>query len=439
MDINTNDKFLLCNNQIPENIIQLNDSTSLKNQQKIIQNLSQKELIYSQYDMNLKNRDSNPNNNFYNNQNKNFNNNLNNNCPNIQHFQINSNSFNNKISFCESEPYFNLIKNNYNFQENKYNEKLNEIVKTIKENEIKIENMNKTMREIIINSSNELNNTRNFINQSNEFEKIQQENNILKTDALIYREDIANLIEQNKKLAEDLETSRKKILQLISKNNDIVKEINQRDFQISKLNDAIVRLRFYKNSDLEYNKSKEQVLNEAELEYKALSEEKNILNNEKKILEKKIKELINFKEDLDHNISYKNNENEKDIREMKTKVMILENEIRNLNLENNSLNISTAKSEKEVENLLIEKNNLENQYLNKNEEFIKLQNDYNNLNDKYQQLLIENKNEIEYQEKKRSMSQKKIKREKNIDAINLLFNQIQVFKSQVRRERQNDH
>ena len=407
MDINSNDKFLLCYNQIPENIIQLNDSTSLKNQQKIIQNLSQKELIYSPYDMNLKNRDSNPNNNFYNNQNKNFNNNLNNNCPNIQHFQINNNSFNNKISFCESEPYFNLIKNNYNFQENKYNEKLNEIVKTIKENEIKIENMNKTMREIIINSSNGLNNTRNFINQSNEFEKIQQENNILKTDALIYHEDIANLIEQNKKLAEDLETSRKKILQLISKNNDIEKEINYRDFQISKLNDAIVRLRLYKNSDLEYNKSKEQVLNEAELEYKALSEEKNILDNEKKILEQKIKELINFKEDLDHNISYKNNENEKDIREMKTKVMILENEIRNLNLENNSLNISTAKSEKEVENLLIEKNNLENQYLNKNEEFIKLQNDYNNLNDKYQQLLIENKNEIEYQEKKRSMSQKK--------------------------------
>ena len=124
---------------------------------------------------------------------------------------------------------------------------------------------------------------------------------------------------------------------------------------------------------------------------------------------------------------------------MEKKIMKLENGIQNLNMENNTLNISTAKAEKEVENLLMERNNLENKYLNKKEEYNRLQNDYNNLNNKYQQLLIENKNVIEYQEKKRSMSQTKIKKENNIDAINSLFNKIQVFKSQVRQERQNDN
>ena len=121
IDINTSDNFEFSINQIPESMIQLDDTSSLKNKQKMIKKISQKQLIPSP--TNPKNFDSNPNNYSYNNQNRNLNNRLNNTFPNVHHHRVNSTSFNNKTSL----------------QENKNDEKLNELAKTIKENEKKIE------------------------------------------------------------------------------------------------------------------------------------------------------------------------------------------------------------------------------------------------------------------------------------------------------------
>ena len=337
--------------------------------------------------------------------------------------------------------------NNINYDINKEyeslsddNEKLNELAKNIKENENKIEKMNKTMNEILLskNKNEEINNTKSFIiNQINDKYKIQQENITLKADSIIYREDINKLFELNNKYSEELEISRKKILDLISRNNDIEKDINHKDFQINKLNEIISRLRLYENPDMDYkirnNKTKEEILHEIEFNIKICNEENNKLNTEKKILKEKIKDIIENKNNLNRNILLKNEQNNNVINKMDEKIKILEKEINNLANENNLLHLNNQKSEKDMEKLFIERNNIENKYNKKKEEFDKLKNDYNNLSKKYQQLLYENNRNIIYKNKKKDSENKNKKNNQN--AINEMYNKIQILKSKVQQER----
>ena len=338
--------------------------------------------------------------------------------------------------------------NNINYDINKEyeslsddNEKLNELAKNIKENENKIKKMNKTMNEILLqkNKKEEIDNTKSFIiKQINDKEKIKQENITLKVDSIIYREDINKLVELNNKYSEELEISRKKILDLISRNNDIEKDISHKDFQINKLNEIIARLRLYENPDMDYkirnNKTKEEILHEIEFNIKTCNEENNKLNNEKKIIQEKIKDIIENKNNLNRNILIKNENNNKMINKMDEKIQKLEKEINDLAKENNLLYINNQKSEKEMEKLFIEKNNIEKKYNNKKEEFDKLQNDYNNLSKKYQQLLYENnRNIIKYKNKKNDTKNKSKKTSK--DAINEMYNKIQILKTKVQKER----
>ena len=337
--------------------------------------------------------------------------------------------------------------NNINYDINKEyeslsddNEKLNELAKNIKENENKIEKMNKTMNEILLskNKNEEINNTKSFIiNQINDKYKIQQENITLKADSIIYREDINKLFELNNKYSEELEISRKKILDLISRNNDIEKDINHKDFQINKLNEIIARLRLYENPDMDYkirnNKTKEEILHEIEFNIKICNEENNKLNTEKKILKEKIKDIIENKNNLNRNILLKNEQNNNVINKMDEKIKILEKEINNLANENNLLHLNNQKSEKDMEKLFIERNNIENKYNKKKEEFDKLKNDYNNLSKKYQQLLYENNRNIIYKNKKKDSENKNKKNNQN--AINEMYNKIQILKSKVQQER----
>lgn len=371
--------------------------------------------------------------------------NLNNTCPNnniIMGNSINNNSYINKSNHTAD-----INSNNMKYIINKEyeslsddNEKLNELAKNIKENEDKVDQMNKTMNEIIQskNKNEEVNDLRSFYTHINDIEKIQQENITLKADSLIYREDITHLVELNNKCTEELEISRKKILDLISRNNDIEKDINHKDYQINKLNEIITRLRLYENPDMEYkvknNKTKEEVLHEMEYDLKNIDEENNKINNEKKILQEKIKDIIDNKNELNRNIILNNEQNNKMINDMDEKIQLLEREINGLSNENNLLNINNQKIEKEMEKIYIERNNYEDKYNKKKEEYDKLQNNYNNLNRKYQQLLYDNNRNLIMEQNKKNNNEKKIKKV-NKDAINELFNKIQILKSKVKNER----
>ena len=170
------------------------------------------------------------------------------------------------------------------------------MVLNIKRNEKKINKIAETLNSIVQKNNSDdniINDTKYFFNQVNDLEKIQQENITLKADSIIYREDISSLVDLNNKYGQDLEIARKKILDLIDKNNNIEKEIHHKKYQIDKLNEILTRLRMYENQDVEYkirnNKTKEEILYETEYNVKMRKDEKLKLIKDKKILEGKTK------------------------------------------------------------------------------------------------------------------------------------------------------
>ena len=318
-------------------------------------------------------------------------------------------------------------------------DQLNEIAINIKENEDKIDNMAKRMN-LLINQKKEENiiDAKSLFSQVNDIEKLQQENITLKADSIIFREDISNLVQSNEKYTQDLEIARKKIMELIDKCNEIEKEINHKEFQIDKLNEILARLRLYENQDVEFkiinNKSKDEVLHEIEYNVKIGKDENNKLIKDKKILEEKIQNLIENKNDFNRNNIINNERENKIINELEEKIRILEKGIMNLNDQNNILNINNTKMEKELENLYADKKNYEEKYIKEKEEFEKLQLSYNNLYNKYHHVLIEsNKKIVKKEIIKRNKSEKNFKKNKSV--INELYNKIQILKTKVKNDR----
>jgi hypothetical protein len=187
-------------------------------------------------------------------------------------------------------------------------------------------------------------------------------------------------------------------MELIDKCNEIEKEVNHKEFQIDKLNEILARLRLYENQDVEFkiinNKSKDEVLHEIEYKVKIGKDENNKLIQDKKILEEKIQNLIENKDDFNRNNIINNDRENKIINELEEKIRILEKGIINLNEQNNMININNTKMEKELENLYADRNNYEEKYNKEKEEFEKLQYSYNNLYNKYQHVLIESNKKI---------------------------------------------
>ena len=70
-----------------------------------------------------------------------------------------------------------------------------------------------------------------------EYERILQENVTLKSDTLIFREDIKHLTEVNKRLESELEISRKKILDLVNENDNYQNQLCQKINSLKRLQD----------------------------------------------------------------------------------------------------------------------------------------------------------------------------------------------------------
>ena len=154
----------------------------------------------------------------------------------------------------------------------------------------------------------------------------------------------------------------------------------------------------------------------------------------KKILEEKIKLLIEDNNDINRNIIINNERENKIMNELEEKIQKLEKGIKNLNEENNILYMNNSKMEKEIQIINEEKNSYEIKYNNIKEEFDKLQFSFNNIYNKYQHMLIDSqKKSVKREILKRNKSEKKMKTNKTL--INELYNKIQILKTKVKNDR----
>ena len=271
-----------------------------------------------------------------------------------------------------------------------------------------------------------------------DFDKIIQENIILKSDNLLFKEDINHLSEINKTLTNELNAARQQILTLINQNASYQKEIANKLATINELNETIDKMNIVSSKKStaigrQIKQNLEEKIYYLNKSNKELNNELVKANTENKVLKEQIEEL---KKDND---KYKNfydisaSKEKEQMSILEDKFLFMENQLNNISKENNELIIMDDKNRKEIEILQKEKEKIQNKNEKKKEE-------YNQLVFKYDQL---DKQAKEYQLTKISIeNEHKLKEEDTLfkqnnkkQIISDLQSRIKQYQNELRKKR----
>lgn len=271
-----------------------------------------------------------------------------------------------------------------------------------------------------------------------DFDKIIQENIILKSDNLLFKEDINHLSEINKTLSNELNAARQQILTLINQNASYQKEIANKLATINQLNETIDKMNIVSSKKSttigrQIKQNLEEKIDYLNKNNKELNNELVKANTENKVLKEQIEEL---KKDNDkykkyHDISASKEKEQMSILE--DKVLFMENQLNDISKENNELRILDDKNRKEIEILQKEKENIQNKYENKKEEYNQLILKYNQLDKQakeYQlaKISIENANKLKEEDIVFKQNNKK-------QIISDLQSKIKQYQNELRKKR----
>ena len=341
---------------------------------------------------------------------------------------------------CQNDINFNI--NNNNIDKNK----IKEIQNNLKENEIKMERVNKTMIDFINNKKDEINKSRSWVSEMYEIEKMKQENLMLKADSIIYCEDITHLSEVNKNLSQELEATKRKIYDLMSKGDEAIQILNNKNYEINQLTESISNLKFSNCQEvldnMKSNRTNDQLIFELQFKLTNLNNDKIKVETEKQILEEQYNSLVEEKKGVEKQDEILKNKINNNICDLDEKIKKMEKMLEELSQKNNELKMNNKKWNENIEMLSKEKNILENKYLKKKEQCNELENEFKNLENKYSQLLYDTQKQKFIKEKIRSEEEKQNKRKRKISSkkiiVNDLFNQIQNLKEKIKTERNMD-
>lgn len=272
-----------------------------------------------------------------------------------------------------------------------------------------------------------------------EYERILQENVTLKSDTLIFREDIKHLTEVNKRLESELEISRKKILDLVNENDNYQNQLCQKSLEIDKLTQAITRLRLFDNPDVEFTlenrKNKDQRIQELEFENKNLTEEKIKLSTEHRILIERFNEFKSQNDDLSKELNFSKMRENEQINVLEDKIRNLELQLDSIGRENNSLRLTDEKFRRELQLITKEKETYLNKYQKKKDQLNQLSQRYNELDMQYKRIQLDYQGLLTAQKMKEEHKVQKDNGKQKV--FNDLYRKIQLFKTQMKTKRAN--
>ena len=272
-----------------------------------------------------------------------------------------------------------------------------------------------------------------------EYERILQENVTLKSDTLIFREDIKHLTEVNKRLESELEISRKKILDLVNENDNYQNQLCQKSLEIDKLTQAITRLRLFDNPDVEFTlenrKNKDQRIQELEFENKKLTEEKIKLSTEHRILIERFNEFKSQNDDLSKELNFSKMRENEQINVLEDKIRNLELQLDSIGRENNSLRLTDEKFRRELQLITKEKETYLNKYQKKKDQLNQLSQRYNELDMQYKRIQLDYQGLLTAQNMKEEHKVQKDNGKQKV--FNDLYRKIQLFKTQMKTKRAN--
>lgn len=271
-----------------------------------------------------------------------------------------------------------------------------------------------------------------------DFDKIIQENIILKSDNLLFKEDINHLSEINKTLTNELNAARQQILTLINQNASYQKEIANKLATINELNETIDKMNIVSSKKStaigrQIKQNLEEKIYYLNKSNKELNNELVKANSENKVLKEQIEEL---KKDND---KYKNfydisaSKEKEQMSILEDKFVFMENQLNNISKENNELRIMDDKNRKEIEILQKEKDKIQNKYEKKKEEYNQLVLKYNQLDKQakeYQltKISIENKHKLKEEDTLFKQNNKK-------QIISDLQSRIKQYQNELRKKR----
>ena len=272
-----------------------------------------------------------------------------------------------------------------------------------------------------------------------EYERILQENVTLKSDTLIFREDIKHLTEVNKRLESELGISRKKILDLVNENDNYQNQLCQKSLEIDKLTQAITRLRLFDNPDVEFTlenrKNKDQRIQELEFENKNLTEEKIKLSTEHRILIERFNEFKSQNDDLSKELNFSKMRENEQINVLEDKIRNLELQLDSIGRENNSLRLTDEKFRRELQLITKEKETYLNKYQKKKDQLNQLSQRYNELDMQYKRIQLDYQGLLTAQNMKEEHKVQKDNGKQKV--FNDLYRKIQLFKTQMKTKRAN--
>ena len=298
---------------------------------------------------------------------------------------------------------------------------------------------NKDNLNATLNTNNNNNNNINYPNNNvtisylpdAEVEKIKQEQATLKSDNIIFREDINRLTDLNRHLENELIEQRNRNIELANDNEQILQEKNKLEKELKTALETIEKNKLKETSLEQYYNERLMLQNrmrDNESELRKTQEEKSKYEIDFKVLQARFNELQIKDEKLNEEYTESKKKHDEEINKIEEKIEILMKEIEKLQKENGNLRLDNEKKINDINNISIQRDNFKEKFdeeKKRNELLIgrigEIENEF--------RLLQNDKNE-EMMNKYRNEEIKKNRNETKNKIISELQSRIQNYKNQ---------
>jgi len=265
------------------------------------------------------------------------------------------------------------IKNESNVNEDKLNyekdKKLFEVERSLRDLEAKslemsryLESMKVEKSRIHDDSAHNLNNKREC---DWEIEKLKQEASTLKSDNIIFREDINRLSEINRHMEEELARQRGRNLELAAENEKLTQERIQMKNEIEKLTENSSKIKTQEHTLVEQLNLRfitENRIRDLELENRTLREEKQKYEVDYKVLLERHSEMKKLYEQNENELNFLKVKQSEEVSNIEIKLDKMAKEIEFQQRDNNQLRLAEERMRQEISNLEKQRDNYREKY-----------------------------------------------------------------------------
>ena len=250
--------------------------------------------------------------------------------------------------------------------------KLHEVEKSLRDLEVKslemsryIDNMKADKSRIVGMNDDSVGNAHFKTGCDCEVDKQKQEASILKSDNIIFREDINRLTEINLHIEEELARQRNRNLELAAENEKLNYDKAQLRCEIDKINENHSRIKSQENSlvdQLNHRFMTENRIRDLELENKNLREAKQNFEVDYKVLLERHTELKKINEQNENELNFIKIRQGEEVNNIENKLDKMAKEIEIQQRENSQLRLAEERMRQEISNLERQRENFREKY-----------------------------------------------------------------------------